>query len=218
MELTWYGLGCFRLSERGYPAVVTDPFDEEIVGLSGCHARADLVTSSSPMEEPEKARWKGVRGPYRTIAGPGEYEIGGLFINGIDTFRDRKKGAEAGQNVVYTFELNGVVICHLGELGHVPNQTQVEAIGPIHVLLLPVGIPHGLTPTQCSEVISLLEPNVIIPMHYKHPKLEVKLEGVDRFLKEVGATPTGEPVTSVKFTVSTIPQEPQVILMEPLQE
>lgn len=217
MELVWYGLGCFRLMERGYPAVVTDPFDEESTGLNGCHARADIVTTSSPLDEPERAKWKGLRGPYRTLAGAGEYEIGGLFITAIDTFRDRKKGVELGQNVVYTFDCNGVVVCHLGELGHAPSQSQVEAMGSVQVLLLPVGIPGGLTPSLASEVVSLIEPNIIIPMQYKVPGLQLKRDPVDRFLKEMGVAKE-TPVPSLKLTTSNLPEETRVVLLELQQD
>jgi L-ascorbate metabolism protein UlaG (beta-lactamase superfamily) len=214
MELTWYGLGCFRIVERGFPAVVTDPFNEEECGLVLPRTRAEVVTSSAFMDEPEKARWKGLRNVEHTFAGPGEYEVGGIFITGIATFRDAKKGAELGENIVYVFNVNGVVVCHLGALGNIPTQAQVEAMGGVHVLLLPVGIPKGMTAEMASEVVSLIEPGIVVPMEYKTPGLTLKREPVTRFLKEMGITqPTTE--ASLKVTAASEQEETQVILLEP---
>ena len=217
MELTWYGLGCFRIVERGYPAIVTDPFDEEESGLTLPRARAEIVTSSKFVDEPEKARWKGLRGVSRTLAGPGEYEVGGVFVTGIATYRDRKQGAELGQNVVYSINVNGVVVCHLGELGNTPTQVQVEAMGPVNVLLIPVGIPGGMTPAMASEVVSLIEPDIVVPMDYRVPGLRLTRNPVTRFLKEMGAA-QGTPVPSLKVAPGTVAEETQVMLLEPQKQ
>ncbi len=214
MEITWYGLGCFRIMERGYPAVVTDPFDEDKIGWKLPKARADIVTYSVPLDEPQTAHWKGLRSSYRTLASPGEYEIGGLFITGIVTYRDRKKGTERGENVVYAINFDGNIVCHLGELASLPTQTQVEAMGSVNVLLLPVGIPGGLTPSMASEVVSMIEPNIVIPMNYKIPGLPLKRGSVDRFIKEMGATKEAEEA-SLKVSSYTTSEETQVVLLEP---
>jgi len=213
MEITWYGLGCFRIMERSFPAVVTDPFDEQETGLSLPRARADIVTCSLLLDEPYETRWKGLRGSYRTLASPGEYEIGSVFITGIVTYRDRKKGAERGQNIVYSINVDGTVICHLGEMASVPTQTQLEAMGAVNLLLLPVGVSGGLTPSMASEVVSLIEPNIVIPMNYKTPGLQIKRSPVDRFLKEMGVG-TLTPESSLKVSSSDIPEETQIVLLE----
>jgi L-ascorbate metabolism protein UlaG (beta-lactamase superfamily) len=217
MELTWYGLGCFRIVERGYPAVVTDPFVEDDTGLVLPHSRVDIVTSSLLIDDPQQARWKGMRGSPRTLAGPGEYEIGGLFITGVATFRDQKRGATRGENVVYSINVNGVVVCHLGELGHTPTQTQVEAMGAVNVLLMPVGIPDGLSPAMASEIVSLIEPDIVVPMNFEIPGLRLNRDPVDRFLKEMGMS-WGTPLQSLKVIPSAgSVEETQVVLLEPQQ-
>ena len=214
MELTWYGLGCFRIVERGYPAVVMDPFDEDETGLTLPRSRVDIVTSSDLIEEPGKAKWNGLRAGARTIAGPGEYEIGGLFVTGVASFRDKRRGADKGQNVVFSVNVNGVVVCHLGELGHTPTQTQVEAMGDVNILLIPVGIPDGLSPAMASEIVSMVEPDIIVPMNYKTPDLRISRNAVDRFLKAMGVA-SGTPLSSLKMTSSNDSEETQVILLEP---
>ncbi len=217
MELTWYGLGCFRIIERGYPAVVMDPFNEEETGLVLPRSRSEIVTSSVLLDEPQQARWKGLRGVSRTLAGPGEYEIGGVFITGVATFRDRKHGAEAGQNIAYAVNVNGVVVCHLGEIGHTPSQAQVEALGSVNVLLIPVGVPGGLTPAMASEIVSLIEPDIVVPMNYHTPGLRLKRNPVDRFLKEMGVT-WGDAQPSLKVLSAGVEaEETQVVLLQPQQ-
>jgi hypothetical protein len=217
MELTWYGLGCFRIIERGYPAVVMDPFNEEETGLILPRSRAEIVTSSLLLDDPKEARWKGLRGVSNTLAGPGEYEIGGLFITGVATFRDQKHGAELGQNVVFSVNVNGVVVCHLGELRHTPTQTQVEAMGSVNVLLIPVGLPGGLVPAMASEIVSLIEPDIVVPMNYHTPGLQLSRNPVDRFLKEMGVT-WGDAQPSLKVLPGiSDAEETQVVLLQPQQ-
>ena len=218
MELTWYGLGCFRIVERGYPAVVMDPFNEEETGLVLPRTRAEIVTSSELLDDPQQTRWKGLRGVSRSLTGPGEYEIGGVFITGVATFRDSKRGAEAGQNVVFSVNINGVVVCHLGELGHTPTQTQVEAMGSVNILLVPVGLPGGLIPAIASEIVSLVEPDIVVPMNYMTPGLKLKRNPVDRFLKEMGVTSWSDPQPSLKvLSGGSGAEETQVVLLEPQQ-
>ncbi|HOC21247.1 MAG TPA: MBL fold metallo-hydrolase [Anaerolineae bacterium] len=214
MEITWYGLGCFRLVERSYPAVITDPFDEEASGYTLPRARAEIVTLSQPLEDPREISWPRFRGPTRTLASPGEYEIGGLFITAIPSYRDRQKGAERGENIIYTFDLGALTVCHLGELGHVPSQSRIEGLGTVHVLLIPVGVPDGLAPSMAAEVVSLIEPNIVIPMNYKTSDLRIERHPVSRFLKEMGVT-NPETQSSLKVVAGAIPEETQIILLEP---
>jgi L-ascorbate metabolism protein UlaG (beta-lactamase superfamily) len=215
MDITWYGLGTFRINERSYPAIITDPLDEKQAEYSLPRVSADIVTLSTPKDDCHDLRWK-FRGKQRTIASPGEYEMGGLFITGIDTYRDRKKGAERGQNIVYTFNISDVLVCHLGDLGHVPTQSQLETIGPVHLLLIPVGVPGGLTPAKASEVVSLIEPHIVIPMNYKTPGIIEKRNPVDRFLKEMGISNVA-PQESLRISSRDIPEETEVLLLEPQQ-
>ncbi len=214
MEITWYGLGCFRIAERGYPAVITDPFDEDKTGYTLPRVRAEIVSLSTPLEDATKVRWRGFRGVQRTLASPGEYEIGGLFVTGVSSYRDTKKGTLRGENIIYTFEVNGFSVCHLGELGHVLNQSRIEAIGNVNVLLIPVGLEEGLTPSMASEVVSLIEPNIVIPTNYQTPGLKIKRKSANRFLKEMGIT--SAPTEAVlKLTSGNIPEATTVIVLEP---
>jgi L-ascorbate metabolism protein UlaG (beta-lactamase superfamily) len=210
MEITWYGLTCFRLSERGLATVVTDPYPPE-TGLTFPRLRADILTVS---HDDECRYTSGVRGPYKSLDGPGEYEIGGVFITGIATFADNKQGVTRGLNTIFTFDFGGLTVCHLGRLGHVPTQSQVEDLGTVNILLVPVGGGGSLNPARASEVISLFEPSAVVPMYYKIKGLDKNLDTLSRFLKEMGV----EKVDSqevLKVTRTSLSEETQVVVLEP---
>jgi L-ascorbate metabolism protein UlaG (beta-lactamase superfamily) len=139
-----------------------------------------------------------------------------VFITGIDVRPERRGRSkeERPRNTVFLFSFDGVTVCHLGDLAHVPSQAQVEALGPVNVLLLPVGgAGHSLNAAQAAEVVSLLEPNVVVPMHFKTKSVDLKLDPVGKFLKEMGL---GEiaPQESLKVTKSALPEETQVVILD----
>jgi L-ascorbate metabolism protein UlaG (beta-lactamase superfamily) len=214
MELTWYGLGCFLLTERDFPSVITDPFDEQDAGLRLPKSPVDIVLSSRLDENPRDINWPGLKGVSYTLAGPGEYEIGGVFITGVVSARNRKKSEAYEANVIYTVNYDGVVVCYLGALGRLPTQAQIEAIGRVDVLIVPVGLSGALTPSMASESASLIEPDILVPMQYKTPGLKVDRKPVTGFLKEMGVQdPTTLP--SLKVTSSTDHEETQIVVLEP---
>lgn len=209
MEITWYGHSCFRLRDKGI-TVVTDPYDQSI-GYTLPKVRADIVTVSH--NHADHNHVSGIKGAPKVVDGPGEYEIKGVFITGIPTFHDKKKGAQRGLNTVFLFEFDSLTVCHLGDLGHVPTQAQVEALNNVDILLIPVGRFGTIGPPQAAEVISLLEPKIVIPMHYKTKGLTIKLASVDNFLQEMGLKKL-VPQESLKATMSTLPEETQVVLLD----
>lgn len=213
MDILWYGHACFRIKDRT-ATIITDPFDKSI-GLSPVGLKGDIVTVSHA--HPGHANVKAVKGNPFVIDGPGEYEISGVFITGISSYHDTRSGREYGKNTIFVFEMDGLRICHLGDLGHIPSQSQVEAIGDIHVLLLPVGGGASLKASQATEVVSLLEPSIVVPMHYRLSGLAMKLDPVSKFLKELGIA-SAEEQDMLKVSVSTLPEETQVVLLRPKLE
>jgi L-ascorbate metabolism protein UlaG (beta-lactamase superfamily) len=210
MEIDWYGQSCFRLRQRG-GVVITDPYCPEI-GLTLPRMTSTIVTVSH--DHPDHSYLEAVRrgGPY-VVTGPGEYEVDGIFVVGVTTFHDDKQGAERGKNTAYVIEIEGITVCHLGDLGHVPTQEQVEQLNGVDVLLIPVGGRTTLTGARAAEVVGILEPKIVIPMHYKVPGLTANLDGVSRFLKEM-AVEAPTPLESLKLTSSQLPEETQVVLLE----
>jgi L-ascorbate metabolism protein UlaG (beta-lactamase superfamily) len=211
MEIVWYGLSCFRLSERGLASVVTDPFDPS-VGLPPLKLKADVVTISH--DAPGHNHLDAVKVERRVVSGPGEYEIGGVFITGIPMGGSIGKKGAGSQNTLYVIDYEGLTVAHLGDLDHVPSQAQIEDLGPVDIALVPVGGGSALSPSQAAEVISLIEPSIVVPMHYKTGRLDLKLEAVTRFLSEMGIGKV-EPRSVLKATKSDLGEETQVVVLEP---
>jgi L-ascorbate metabolism protein UlaG (beta-lactamase superfamily) len=222
MEIKWYGLGCFRLSEDGLPPVVLDPFDESETGLPLPKDPAGIVVSTRLIDKPELVGWDNLRGVSRTIAGPGEYEIGGVFITGVASSRERSKneaskgheGRGSNVNVIYTVDMQGVTVAHLGEIERAPTQSEVEALGRVNVLLVPVGVQGGMTPAKASEAVSLIEPDIVVPMQYQIPNLKLQRKSVSGFLKEMGLGQSN-PLDRLRLSASSIPEDLQIVLLDP---
>lgn len=210
MEITWYGLSCFRLTERGLATVVTDPYDAEVVGYSPLRLRADIVTVSH--DTPGHNHVEAVKGARHVLTGPGEYEIGGVFITAIQTDGFGKKNSNETRNTLYVFDYDGLMVAHLGDLRQVPSQAEIESLGTVHVALVPVGGGGSLNAAKAAEVISLLEPNIVIPMHYATPGCRLSLDPLSKFLKEMGVGQV-EPLPSLKITKSALPEETRLVVL-----
>lgn len=209
MEITWYGHSCFRLRGRE-GIVITDPFGKEC-GYEWPRPRADIVTVSH--EHVNHNQGDRVAGDPKIVHGPGEYEISNIFITGIGTFHDNKKGAERGKNTIYLIEFDDLKVCHLGDLGHVPTETQAETLAGLDVLFVPVGGVTALHAAQAAEVVSQLEPRIVIPMHYQTKAFTGKLDDLDKFFKEMGLK-TVEQQDTLKVTKNSLPEETQVVVLK----
>ncbi len=209
MDIEWYGHSCFRLREQGV-VIVTDPYDR-VAGYNMPRVKADIVTVSH--DSPNHSAVSAVKGEPKVLSKPGEYEIRGIFATGIQTWHGGR-GEPKEENVVFVFEFNDMTVCHLGDLSQVPTQAQIEALPSIDVLLVPVGGGGALEPDKAAEVITILEPKIVIPMHYAVDQVEIPgLEPLGKFLKEMGVTEQA-PVESLRATRSDLPGETQVVILE----
>jgi L-ascorbate metabolism protein UlaG (beta-lactamase superfamily) len=208
LDVTWLGQSCFRLRGRS-AAVVTDPFPPTL----GPRLRLDgnVVTVSHPHEN--HSHVQAVKDAY-VIEGPGEYEVAGVTVQGLPTYHDSKQGAEHGRNTVYVIELDDVRVCHLGDLGHALDDRALEAIGNVHVLLVPVGGGRTLDGAKAAEVVRQVEPRYVVPMHYGHPSLRTELAPVERFLNEMGV-PESEAQNRLTVQASSAEAETKVVVLEP---
>ena len=213
MEITWHGHSCFRINERSMAAVVTDPYDPEVVGYDPGKLRAEVVTVSC--NKPAHNYFKGIRGKAFEITGPGEYEIGGVFITGVViNGKSNRKTTDDERNTIYVIDYNGLKVVHLGELNSVPSQTEVEGLGEVNVALVPIGGKTSLNAAKAAEVISLLEPSIVIPMHYGTKQSLMKLDPLSKFLKEMGLTAV-ETEESIKLSsTNVLPEETRVMILE----
>jgi L-ascorbate metabolism protein UlaG (beta-lactamase superfamily) len=189
MQITYLGHSCFKIQAKtnnGEVVVVTDPFDKEI-GLRMPKTTADIVTVSHDHHDHNKV--KEVSGESFVVDSPGEYEIKGVFVYGIPSFHDKQKGKERGENIIFVIKLleEDISIAHLGDLGHVLDNDELEYLEKIDVLMIPVGGKYTIGSKDAMEVINQIDPRIVIPMHYKTMGLKIDgLDGVDVFSKEVG--------------------------------
>lgn len=194
--------------------VVTDPFDSKTIGYEPLKLRADIVTVSH--DAPGHNNTDAVKGTSHAIDGAGEFEIGGVFITGVQTDggSGKKKSKEkSARNTIYVFDYDGITVAHLGDLKDAPTQSEIESLGTINVALVPVGGGGGLNAAKAAEVISLIEPNLVVPMHYATPAVKLPLDSLNKFIKEMGLSkPETQP--SLKVTRSGLPSETHVVVLE----
>jgi len=210
MEITWYGLACFRFKSRQL-TIVADPYAPEL-GLTLPNLRARVVTISHNV--PGHNYLKAVKGYEHVFDGPGEYEVNGVFITGVATYHRGKPG-ERERNTAFLYEFEDVSIGHLGDLGSALGRKQIEAMNSPDVLIVPVGGGDILDASQAVEIITELEPRIVIPMHYAQPGLKLDLEPLEKFLKEMGVgVAESMPVLKIRKADLT-GDETRVVLLEP---
>jgi len=183
VKLKWFGHSCFLLTADSGVKVLIDPFDPE-VGYKLPPQEADIVTTSHNHEDHNYL--KAVSGKFKHLNKPGAFSERGIEITGIVTYHDKVQGKKSGRNVVFKFTVDGLNICHCGDLGHVFTAEQLQALGPVDVLLVPVGGNYTIDHELAAEVCSLVSPKVIIPMHYKTEVNDYPIAGVDLFLTRMG--------------------------------
>lgn len=205
MIINWLGHSCFKIQDKtgtDGTTVVTDPYDKTI-GLKPPNFEADVVTVSHDHYDHNNV--KGLRGDPFVINTAGEYDIKGVLVQGVDSYHDEKEGSERGRNIIYRIEFDGISIVHLGDLGHVLENKQLEHLVGTDILMIPVGGTYTIGAKRAVEVVSAIEPRMVIPMHYKIKGLKVDLDSVDNFVKEMGIKPTYE--DKLKISKKELPQE-----------
>ncbi|MCH7617040.1 MAG: MBL fold metallo-hydrolase [Chloroflexi bacterium] len=209
MEIVWLGHSSFRIRARE-ATVITDPCPPS-TGYDIGKPTADVVSLSHAHDD--HTYLKAVAGKPIVVDGPGEYEISGAFLTAIPTYHDGEKGGERGKNLVFVIEMEGIKICHLGDLGHVPTADQAEGMTGADVLMIPVGGDSTIDGAKAAEIVPTLDARIVIPMHYKTPVSKGDLESADRFLKEMQATAVqAQPKLSLSY--NTVPSDTQVILLD----
>jgi len=212
MVITWYGQSCFKI-QSGNTVLFTDPFDKS-VGLTPPRGQADIVTISHHHYDHDNAEALNSSKPF-IIDGPGEYEIKGVNIAGLKTFHDDNQGKERGDSTAYVIEIEGIKICHLGDIGQTKlSNEQLEIIDGVDILMIPVGGIYTVNGEDAVDLINQIEPKIVIPMHYKIPGLSIKLDGVEEFLKEMGISKK-EVVDKLTIKKKELPEEEtQVVVMK----
>jgi len=214
MDIYWHGQACFEIRvqssfNNGKTKVVIDPYDSS-VGFKMPSIEADLVLITH-----NDNNIRAIKGKPFIIKEPGEYEAKDIFIKGISAHHGNKGKEDPGKIVIYTLETEGIKICHLGDLGQKElTPEQVEEIGDVSILMIPVGGDYTIDGEEAQKIVNQIEPKIIIPMHYKIPKLKIKLDPVKDFLKAMGQEGIAEE-SSLKIKSINLPPEPKIVVLKP---
>jgi L-ascorbate metabolism protein UlaG (beta-lactamase superfamily) len=218
-DIQYLGHACVRLRGRD-GIVLCDPFGRSVGSDIGRPTATIVTVSHDHADHNNVAAVRPLREKLFTVDAPGEYEVSGVLITGVRTYHDKAKGAERGFNTVFVIHLDDVTFCHLGDLGHELSQAQIEAIGDVDVLFVPVGGGETIGPAEASNVIAQIEPRVVVPIHYATAQLsfEHELAPLDKFTHEMGLK---EVVAEEKLTLtaSNLPPEGEqarVVVMRPV--
>lgn len=234
MQIIWHGQSCFQIivsqgknnqarlsfasrNLSGQVSIVIDPFDETI-GLKFPKLEADILLITHNHHDHNNA--KAVSGSPFLIKGPGEYEVKGIYVQGVPAFHDNSQGKERGTDTIYTIETEDLKLCHLGDLGQNElTAEQLEKIGDIDILMIPVGGFSTISAKEALKIMAQIEPKITIPMHYQIPKLNPpaggKLDSLDNFLKMTGIKKL-EPISKLSIKKKDISsEEAKIIVLKP---
>jgi L-ascorbate metabolism protein UlaG (beta-lactamase superfamily) len=189
MNIQYYGHSCFKISlkpaGRGQEEVVLfiDPFDKSI-GLRPPQGQTNFVLVSH--DHPDHNNIEALKGNPRVINLPGEYSVGGVNIIGIQSYHDNTQGKEKGLNTIFIIDSEDIKLCHLGDLGTDLDEKQLEKIGTVNVLFVPIGGKYTLDYKKAIETIKKIEPNIVIPIHFKMNGSTVDIDDENKFCLEMG--------------------------------
>jgi L-ascorbate metabolism protein UlaG (beta-lactamase superfamily) len=203
MKIKWLGHSCFKITSNKGIRILTDPFDDN-VGYKVPSVEADIVTTSHGHYDHNFVEC--VQGNFEVLNKVGNFYIKDIPISGVHTYHDNEDGAKRGDNIIYIFDVDGMRVCHLGDLGHILTPSQVGMIGKVDFLLIPVGGNYTIDADGAIEVINQLSPKIIIPMHYKTPVIKFDIDEADNFLNKIGGV---EQLKSqvLEFSIDDLPKE-----------
>lgn len=218
MEISWLGHSCFVVRGKNV-TLITDPFSPQ-AGSPGRDASrlgkfsASIVTISH--DHTGHNYVQGVGGNPRVVRGPGEYEISDVLITGVASYHDSERGKQLGRNTMYVIHIDDLMLCHLGDLGHTLQSEHLEEVADADVLLIPVSGQHTINAAQAAEVISQIEPRIVIPMHYQPVEGDAP-NPLDKFCREMGVERV-QSQPKLTITRTTLPAEMQVVVLETNQK
>lgn len=179
MKITWLGHSCFLLEDSKGRKLLTDPFDNTL-GYETYKGSPDVVTVSH--NHFDHNYFSDLKGDYELVDKVGVFYACDIPIKGIPSYHDKDKGAKRGDNIIFTFKMDDYSLCHLGDLGHPLSNDDIEFIGNVDILFIPVGGNYTIDGKEASEVTKKINPKIVIPMHYKTSQVSFPLEGVETFL------------------------------------
>ena len=208
MDISWLGHSCFRLRSEQV-VVLTDPYSSDSLGLRLGDPSANTITVSH--QHPHHSHVDEVTGPFKVFQGPGEYEYMGTLVKGVMTSPGPGDPPDK-RNTAYHIEIEGLRLCHLGDISSSLTPRQIDELTPADVVFLPVGEVCTVAVGQAMEMVRALSPRIVVPMHFALPGLGVQLGGLDTFLREMGAAGS-EPQSRLNVTATNLPSEMRVVVL-----
>ncbi len=215
MKIKWYGHAAFLITSDQGIKIILDPYEPGAFGGQLSYGKipdqADVVLVSH--DHADHNDTKSLPGSPQVVKGSGSKTVKGIIVKGVATYHDPSKGSERGANTIYNLQVDGIQVCHLGDLGHGLSEKEVKEIGPVDILLLPVGGFFTIDAKEASRIVDQIKPKVVIPMHFKTEKCGFPIASVDDFLKGksgIKRTNTSE----VTFQKETLPQKMEIIVLE----
>jgi len=185
MKVKWLGHASFLITSDKGIRIITDPYESGGFGGSLNYApireEADVVVVSH--EHADHNHVTGIRGSPQVVRGAGTHRAHDIELKGVPVYHDTSSGRERGKNAIMTFTVDGLRVCHVGDLGHQPSDEQLAEVGPVDVLLVPVGGNYTIDAAEATRLIERMKPSVVVPMHFRTDKCLFPITGVEEFLK-----------------------------------
>jgi L-ascorbate metabolism protein UlaG (beta-lactamase superfamily) len=215
MKIKWYGHAAFLIASAGGIKIITDPYESGAFGGQISYGKikdqVDIVSVSHEHDDHNDV--KNLSGSPQIVRGDGSKTVKGIKLKGIPTYHDPSRGSQRGTNTIFTFLIDEIQVCHLGDLGHILSEKELVEIGPVDILLIPVGGNFTIDANEATRVAEQIKPKVLIPMHFKTPKCALPISTVEEFLK--GKAKPKRPNTSeVFFDKVTLPKEMEIVVLE----
>ena len=215
MKIKWYGHAAFLITSDQGVTIITDPYESGAYGGQLSYGKikdqADIALTSH--DHADHNDTKSLPGSPQIIKGSGSKTAKGISFKGVSTFHDPSKGSERGANTIFTFTVDGMKVCHLGDLGHILSEKELGEIGPVDILFIPVGGYFTIDSKEATRVAEQIQPKVLIPMHFKTEKCGFPIGPVDDFLKAKPAL--NRPKSSeVTFDKTSLPQKMEIVVLE----
>jgi L-ascorbate metabolism protein UlaG (beta-lactamase superfamily) len=216
MKVKWYGHAAFLITSDQGVKMITDPYEPGgfggAIGYGPIPDEADIVLVSH--DHGDHNYVQGLKGKPQVVKGKGSHRVKSLEFKGIAAYHDGSKGSERGQNTIFCFQVDGLRLCHLGDLGHVPSEQEAKQVGPVDLLLIPIGGVYTIDPAQAAQTTQRLNPRITIPMHYKTPQCGFPLAKVEDFTSGKAAVKVFK-TSELEIRKETLPQSPEIIVLQP---
>jgi L-ascorbate metabolism protein UlaG (beta-lactamase superfamily) len=215
MKIKWYGHSAFLVTSDQGVKIIIDPYESGAYGGQLSYGKikdqADIVLISH--DHADHNDTKSLPGSPEIVKGSGSKTVKGISIKGISTYHDPSKGSERGANTIFTFSIDGIKICHLGDLGHILSEKELAEIGSVDILLIPVGGYYTIDAKEATRVAEQIKSKVLIPMHFKTEKCGFPIAPVEDFLKGK-SNPKRPKASEVAFEKTTLPQQMEILVLE----